>query len=93
MSRSSNNQGNGQSAEQQAALYGPQGKADHQQGDTIRFSSLDTAGEILTGEILYVRAPAPAVQGGKVHPTTYVTYVQGEAFPRMVYPADVIEES
>jgi hypothetical protein len=80
------------SQEQQEALYGPLGKADHQQGDTIRFSSLDTGGEILTGEILYVRAPAPAIQGGKVHPTAYITYVEDELFPRVVYPSDVVAE-
>ena len=91
MNNSSHNQGGGQSAEQQAALYGPQGKADHKKGDIIRFCSRDTGGEILTGEILYVRAPAPAIQGGKVHPTTYITYVEDEGFPRMVYPSDVIE--
>jgi hypothetical protein len=83
--------GPGQSAEQRAALYGPAGKADHKQGETITFSSADTGGQELTGSILYVRAPAPAVQGGRVHPTVYITFVEGEAFPRMVYPGDIIE--
>ena len=77
--------------EKQAALYGPAGKADHRKGDTITFSSADTGGQELTGDIIYVRAPGPAIAGGRSHPTTYITYVQGEALPRMVYLSDVIE--
>jgi hypothetical protein len=80
-----------QSQEQQAALYGPEGRADHTQGDTITFANRDTGGQPLTGKILYVRAPGPAIVGGRSHPTTYITFVEGEAFPRMVYPGDVIE--
>ena len=81
-----------QSQEQQAALYGPPGRGDYKPGDTITFASQDTGGQTLTGSILYVRAPAPAVEGGQLHPTVYITFVLGEAFPRMVYPGDVIEQ-
>ena len=83
---------NGQSAEQRAALYGPEGKADHRQGDTITFSSNDTGGQTLTGEILHVRAPGPAIVGGRSHPLTYIVHVPGEAFPRIVYLGDIIIE-
>lgn len=83
--------GPGQSQEQQAALYGPAGRADHKPGDVIKFRS-PTGGKVLTGSILYIRAPAPAIKGGKVHPMVYITYVEGEAFPRMVYQTDIIEE-
>jgi hypothetical protein len=83
--------GPGQSAEQQAALYGQPGRGEHKPGDTITFSSRDTGGQELTGSILYIRAPGPAIEGGRIHPTVYVTFVKGESFPRMVYPADVRE--
>jgi len=78
--------------EQRAALYGPAGKADHRQGEKITFSSADTGGKTLTGTIIYVRAPGPAILGGRIHPTTYITYVEGEAIQCIVYPSDVVEE-
>jgi hypothetical protein len=83
--------GPGQSQEQQAALYGPAGRADYKPGDTIEFSSRDTGGKVLSGEILFVRAPAPAIVGGRIHPTSYIVAVEGESFIRVVYPGDVIE--
>jgi hypothetical protein len=88
---SSSSTGPGQSQEQQAALYGPTGRADHRKGERITFSSQDTGGQELTGEVLYVRAPGPAIVGGRSHPTTYFVLVAGEAFPRVVYIGDVIE--
>jgi hypothetical protein len=39
---------------------------------------------------LYVRAPGPAIVGGRSHPTAYIVFVQGEAFPRVVYPSDIV---
>ncbi len=79
-----------QEQQQLEALYGPPGRGDYQRGETITFSSRDTGGKILTGEILYVRAPAPAVRGGPIHSTAYITLVEDETFPRIVYPADVM---
>ncbi len=76
--------------EQRAALYGPAGKADHKRGDTVTFSSDDTGGQRLNGEILHVRAPGAAIVGGRSHPLTYMVYVKGETLPRIVYLSDII---
>ncbi|GCE32209.1 hypothetical protein KDA_76930 [Dictyobacter alpinus] len=89
MSSSSNH--NQKQPEAQAALYGPAGRADYRPGDQIRFRSVATSGQILTGTVLYVRAPGPAIQGGKNHPTVLVMDA-GDGFPHMVYPGDVIQE-
>ncbi|SRR6266487_3473593 len=78
-----------QERRQLEALYGPSGRGDYQRGETITFASRDTGGRALTGEILYVRAPAPAVRGGQIHSITYITFVENETFPRIVYPADI----
>ncbi len=59
-------------AEREAALFGPPGRG----GDSIRFRD-PQSGEELTARMIYVRAPAPAIKGGKVHPTVYMVYVQG----------------
>ncbi len=72
----------------EAALFGPADKVDHKTGGVIKFASIDTRRKVLTGKIVYVRAPAPAIQGGKVHPIVYLCYVEGEHIPRTVYPAD-----
>jgi hypothetical protein len=77
--------------EQLEALYGPPGRADHRKDEEITFANADTNGLPLTGKIIYVRAPGPAIVGGRSHPTVY--FVEGETFPRVVYPADVIERS
>jgi hypothetical protein len=75
------------------ALFGPAARySEHQRGETITFASRDTGGQPLSGKILYVRAPAPAIRDGKTHPVVYITFVKGEAFPRMVYPGDVLTE-
>ena len=60
-------------------------------GDTLRFKD-PASGEELTAKVIFVRAPAPAIQGGKIHPTVYICYVAGEHLPRAVYPADVVEK-
>jgi hypothetical protein len=79
------------SQDQLAALYGPPGHADHRIDETITFASADTNGQPLTGKIIYVRAPGPAIVGGRNHPTVYFVFVEGETFPRVYYPGDVIE--
>jgi hypothetical protein len=83
----------GPEQQQQEALYGPPGRADHTPGEVITFTSIDTGSRELTGKILYIRAPGPAIVGGRSHPTTYIVFVSGESFPRVVYPGDVIERN
>jgi hypothetical protein len=83
----------GQEEQQQEALYGPAGKADHKVGELVTFSSRDTQDQELTGRILFVRAPAPAIKGGRIHPAAYFVFVEGEHFPRVVYPSDIIERA
>ena len=75
-------------AEREAALFGPPGRG----GDSIRFRD-PQSGEELTARMIYVRAPAPAIKGGKVHPTVYMVYVQGEHLPRALYLSHVIEKA
>ena len=78
-------------AAQQAALYGPQAKySEHRPGDTITFASSDTGGRPLTGEVLYVRAPGPAIQGGRMLAACYIVFVAGESFIRVVRFGDVV---
>jgi len=50
-------------------------------GDTLRFKD-PASGEELTAKVIFVRAPAPAIQGGKIHPTVYICYVAGEHLHR-----------
>jgi len=75
---------------QQAALYGPAGRGEYAPGERITFASSDTGGESLTGEVLYVRAPAPAIRGGRVLPACYIVFVVGETFIRVVQFCDVV---
>ena len=63
-------------AEREAALFGPPGRGEYRRGDTLRFKD-PQSGEHLAAKVIYVRAPAPAIKGGKVHPTVYMVYVQG----------------
>ena len=63
-------------------------------GGNVAIADVNRAsGEELTARMIYVRAPAPAVQGGKVHPTVYLVYVQGEHLLRAIYSSDVIEKA
>jgi hypothetical protein len=78
-------------AERDAALFGPPGFGEYKKGETIRFRDPQSGAE-LTGKVIFVRAPAQAVVGGRVHPTVYWCFVQGEHLPRAVYPADVVEK-
>lgn len=80
----------GQSTEQQAALFGPLGHGEYQKGDVIRFRDA-VSGQEVTGEIAYVRGPAPAIQGGKTHPTIYIVDV-GDGIPHVAYQTDIIAE-
>src|SRR5437763_6016428 len=79
-------------AEREAALFGPAGKADHSKGETITFCDRGTGGKELTGKIIYVRAPAPAIVGGRVHPTLYMVFVEGEHILRAVSQTNVVEK-
>jgi len=79
-------------AEREAALFGPPGRGEYRRGDTLRFKD-PQSGEHLAAKVIYVRAPAPAVQGGKVPPTVYLVYVQGEHLLRAIYSSDVIEKA
>ena len=76
--------------EEKAALFGPSGRGEYKKGDTVRFRDA-ASGEVLTGEVDYVRAPAPAIRGGKTHPTAYVVDV-GDGTPHIAYSGDIIEE-
>jgi hypothetical protein len=71
-----------------AALYGPEARySEHQRGQTITF--FDSASQqIVTGKIVWVKAAAPAYEGGPVRPLTYMVDT-GAGFPAMVYPSDV----
>jgi hypothetical protein len=81
-----------QDTEQEAALYGPPGRGEYTKGDVIRFKDVQS-GQEFVGEVLFIRAPSPAIQGGKIHPTVYMVLVEGEHLPRAIYPGDVIENS
>lgn len=72
-----------------AALYGPAAKfSDHKRGERITFRE---EGEEKEGEIIWVRATGPAVQGGKDHPVVYIVDLGGDDFPSMVYPGQVVQ--
>ena len=73
---------------EKAALFGPPGRGEYAAGDIIRFRDA-VSGQELTGEIDYIRGPAPAIQGGKTHPTVYVVDV-GDGSPHVAYQADII---
>lgn len=76
--------------EQKESLYGKPGRGEYPTGATIRFRDHRT-GQVLTGKVLYVRAPGPAIVGGRQHPTTYMVEV-GDDFPHAVYSRDILEE-
>ena len=71
------------------ALYGPAAKfSEHKRGDTIRFRE---DGKEFQGDIIWVKAAGPAIEGGKHHPVIYVVDTGGDSFPSMVYPGEVIQ--
>ena len=76
-------------AERDAALFGPPGRGEYQKGDTLRFRD-PASGKVLTANVIFVRAPAPAIVGGRIHPTVYWCYVAGEHLPRAVYSSDIV---
>jgi hypothetical protein len=70
-------------------LFGPAAAfSDHKRGETIKFRE---AGQVKEGTILWVRAPGPAIVGGRNHPVIYVVEVGEVGFPSMVPAGDVIE--
>ena len=84
----STDQGQPEQAQQQnEAIYGPAGRAEHQPGQSISFTYPEN-GQPGAGKLLYVRAPGPTYEGGPEHPTTYVVD-DGRGFPRALYASDI----
>jgi hypothetical protein len=76
--------------EERARLYGPAAQhAEIPRGTWVRISG--QWGEDLIGRIDWIRAPGPVVQGGRVHPTTYVVLVARATFPYFRYQAQILE--
>lgn len=72
------------------AIVGPSARfSEHKVGDVIRFSQ--DGGLEKSGEIIYVRAPAPISAGGEPVPMIYLVAC-GDGFPDVVFPHEVIEE-
>jgi hypothetical protein len=69
------------------SVYGPAASADYQPGACIRFLR---DGLECCGDLLHVRAPGPAVQGGKSHPTLYVID-DGSGWPVHVPASQILE--
>ena len=72
------------------AIIGPGAKfSEHKIGDTIRFSQNGDPEK--SGEIIYVRAPAPTSAESKIVPMIYLVAC-GNEFPDVVFPHEIIQE-
>lgn len=79
--------------QQLEALYGPLfPHSDHKIGDTIRFFDIVTRAEH-EGVIQWVKAPGPAVKGGRSFPVLYIldSVDPSTGFPFEVPQSDLVE--
>ena len=74
--------------EQRVALFGPHGRGEYKEGSIVRFYDA-VSGQEMRGVIDYIRAPGPAIQGGKVLSTCYIIDV-GDGSPHIAYQGDII---
>ena len=69
-------------------VYGPCAPSDYQPGDRLCFLR---DGRECYGELLYVRRPGAAVQGGRVHGVLYIID-DGSGWPVAVKPSDIVQQ-
>ena len=67
-------------------VYGPCAPSDYQPGAKLRFLR---DGRECYGELLHVRRPGPAVQGGAHHPVLYIVDT-GEGWPVAVPAGNIL---
>jgi hypothetical protein len=80
-------------AEQLEALYGPLfPHSDHKTGERVRFYDVVLNSE-QEGIILWVQAPGPTHEGGKVHPCSYIMdkVDPSTGFLWQIEPSDIVE--